>query len=512
MKTTQHPYWFDGQPVAYPASDIGKKLKFAPEPFDDLVPEDGFISDFVLGSRNIAAPTLFGVWTGIFAVSSVLKRNAFFRWADTILVPNVYMILVAPPGVVKKSTQLNKFLRVIKESGDHIKDPVMGFVRMPKTRKGAITPEALHEELLPEFRILNDPKTGKRVRYSTGSTLNLVVSELTTLIDKKKYNIGLIDKLTSLFDSSDIGEDKTTKSEGVQSLQDIYVTLAGATTPESMKSSFPEEALGGGFMSRAIMVYAQSPTRVYDMPPEFEEIPDNSELGRRLAWIIDNARGEYRLTEDARNAHRNWYRSWVADFVTMPEREQNLYARYDILVLKLALILRCQRYVRGTDVTLDDYLAAHRLLEATMGRMKNLLGYIQGNVDTDREDEILRRVESKNKKDLAGLSRKNLQGYVRSIYKGQDFKFAIRDLFSRRELCSFDHGELRYDRPKERADELYYVIPPEIAESHEIETQLLSYIAKLTRDPSLSYAIDPLSYEEPDEELELEPEIRQVSG
>lgn len=511
--STDSVVWNDTDPVAYPSDDIAKKYQFKPEAFDDLIPRGGFIEDFVLGSRNIAAPTVLGLWTAIYTVSSILKRNAYFKWADTILVPNLFMLMVAPPGIVKKSSQMNKSLRVLKEVPRYVHDPVMEFIRIPKTRKGAITPEALHNELVPEWKTIQPLGKTKKERFCAGSTLNLVVSEITTLIDKKKYNIGLIDKLTSLFDSSDIGEDKTTKTEGVQELRDIYVTLAGATTPDSMKLSFPEEALGGGFLSRMIVVYAPTPTRRYAMPPTYDLIPDNQELARRLAWVIDTARGEYRLSPEAYQAHEDWYMEWVTEFTEMPEREQNLYARFDILILKLALILRAQRYEHGTTVTLEDYRMAHKLMDATMGRMKNLLGHIQGNVDTDKEDEIIRRVQTRNQRSHAGLSRKNLQGYVRNIYKGQEFKFAVRDLFARRELCSYDSGELRIDRPKERADEMYFVIPSEIAESPSITELLLEHIAKVTRDPDLSFALKAHIYGEPeDEDPAMEPEISQVSS
>jgi len=481
-------YWAGTMPVPFPAKDLAKKHNFKPEPFDDLIPPDGFVTDFVLGSRNIASPTVFGIWTGMYTVSTILKRLAFYSWADTIMVPNLFMILVAPPGIVKKTTQLNKSLRLFKDVERFVLDPTMRALRMPKTRKGSITPEALHEELIPELRVI-EKDNGKFMQITTGSTLNLVVSELTTLIDKKKYNLGLIDKLTSLFDSSDIGEDRTTKGDGTQELRDIYVTLAGATTPEAMRTAFPEEALGGGFMSRAIIVYAHEITRVYAMPPTLDGIPSNMELARRLAWIIDNARGEYMLSPEADKAHTAWYTKWANDFLSMPEREQNLYARYDILVLKLALLIRAQKYIKGRVIGLDDYMLAHRLLDATMGKTKNLIGHIQGSVDTDKEDEIIRRVRSKNQRDHDGLTRRNLQGYVRNIYKGIEFKYAILDLFARRMLFSYDHGDLRYDRPLERADEKYYVFPEDAAEAPDTGEALLRYVAQLTSDQGLEFSL-----------------------
>ncbi|MEE4292207.1 MAG: DUF3987 domain-containing protein [Cycloclasticus sp.] len=507
---SESAFWLGSTPVAYPSKDIGAKYEFPSEPFDDLIPRGGFVEDFVLGSRNIASPTLFGIWTGLYTVSSILKRNAYYAWADTILVPNLFMLVVAPPGIVKKSTQLNKGLRLFKDIEKFVTDPYMLALRLPKTRKGAITPEALHSELVPEHRIVKRAN-GTAHRINTGSTLNLVISELTTLLDKKKYNVGLIDKLTSLFDSSDIGEDKTTKTEGVVELRDIYVTLAGATTPEAMKASFPEEALGGGFLSRAVIVYASAPTRIYSVPPKYELIPDNDELARRLAWIIDNARGEYKLTREAFEAHDSWYRTWAREFTDMTEREQNLYARYDILVLKIALILRAQRYELGNDVTIGDYRMAHKLLDATMGKSKGLLGFIHGSVDTENEDEIVRRIQSKNNRDHAGLMRKNLQGNVRTIYKGREFAFAIRDLFARREIFSYDNGEVRFDRPKEKADETYFVFPrtlSDLSNVNELNRGLLAYVAQITNDQDLRHYLSvDFDEAEDEEELELEPMI-----
>src|SRR5690606_14187935 len=144
------------------------------------------------------------------------------------------------------------------------------------------------------------------VKLNTGSTASIVVSELSTMIDRKLYNTGLIQKLTSLYDSMD-GDGKITKSGGEQTLRNIYVTLAGGTTPKEMKTGFPQEAIGGGFVSRTIFVYVSRATRSFAVPPTIPDLPDVNEMAQRLAWIMDTAAGEYRLSQEAFSEHERWY-------------------------------------------------------------------------------------------------------------------------------------------------------------------------------------------------------------
>src|SRR5690606_1158725 len=138
-----------------------------------------------------------------------------------------------------------------------------------------------------------------RRKISSGSTMNLVLSELTGTFDKKLYNTGLITKMVSLYDSADIGEDRTTIQKNTQQLENIYVTLWGNTNPREFRNSFPEQAFDGGFPSRTVFVYTDKMPRLYVIPPILKDAPTNTDLANRLGWIAQTALGEYHLSKEA---------------------------------------------------------------------------------------------------------------------------------------------------------------------------------------------------------------------
>src|SRR5690606_28229640 len=144
----------------------------------------------------------------------------------------------------------------------------------------------------------------------------------------------LIQKLTSLYDSTD-GDGKGTKPGGEQTLRNIYVTLAGGTTPNEMKTGVPQEATGGGFARRTIVVYVSSATRCSAVPPTLPDLPDVNEMAQRLAWMMDTAAGEYRLSQEAFSEHERGYNEWTRNLSDLTDREQDIYARHAVMILKI---------------------------------------------------------------------------------------------------------------------------------------------------------------------------------
>ncbi len=340
-------------------------LLIDPEPGEDDMPKDGFISDFVLGLKGVSTSSLMSIWAAIATISSVLKRDAWLGWYPSPLVPNMYIILAAPPGILRKTTVIDFADSIIQKMPSYIQNPVMQLKKQVNMLRGEITPQALHSKLAPEEIKYRDPTTGETVKIDRGSQLSIFASELSTVINKAKYNEGIIEKLTSLFDGRITGDERETKSEGLIRLRNIFVTLLGALTPDNLTSSIPEIALGGGFLSRCVMVYQSKPTRFYPIPKKIHSAPEADELAKRLAWIAENSYGEYHLTEDAYEAYEAWYRTYTDGFMKATKEEQLKRARMDNLLLRLSLIIRAQRYEIGNDIHLEDFDCALKLLTST---------------------------------------------------------------------------------------------------------------------------------------------------
>jgi hypothetical protein len=364
------------------------------EDFDKHLPEPGFLTDLVLTLRGIETPTIFALWTGIFIMSSLLKRDAFLKWFPDPVYPNFYVLLVAPPKVCAKSTSISFGSKMLIEYPKLLTE-ALRFRKMPNIVSTRATPESLSDAMLPEeFKYLE----GTEIKtYRKGSELTIIAGEASTFLGKQKYNVGLIDKLTHLYDSSDVDQDRTRKT-GVQHFENTYVTFMGATTPEGVRQSIPEEAFEGGFMSRLIVVYQNHATRAYPFPRIVG--PTRKDLNPRLAWIAENAKGAYVLDSKALELHERWYPGFHSSLETNAgsDRHKAMYHRFDIHLLKLALIMRAQRYEPGNVITAYDYMQAKAVLDATLDREHSPVEDVGSSIYGKHYNRIMKLVSEQPRK------------------------------------------------------------------------------------------------------------------
>lgn len=348
-------------PEPYGEEDVEEKF-WKDEPGDELIPE-GWLSDFVLTLRGIETPTIFALWSGLYTLSVVLKRQSFWKWVPDPLVPNLYVVLVGPPKT-GKSTAANFGDKIARLSEEYYNDPMVGVKKKLNIFRGKVTPESFALALQPreDTVILGD----RRTKFKSDSEVSLYISELAALLGKQSYNEGLVTKLTDLYDCK-VKDDELTIKRGKLYFENVYCTLFGATTPSALQDSIPESAFGEGFMSRIILVNVNQRTRKYDMPRRVEGAPDDEELARRLAWVAEKGQGEYDFTPEAREAYRKWYDIFDLKLRKKAgERHSEMLNRYDIHLLKLSLIIRAQRYREGTEITIEDFNQAKEILEYTL--------------------------------------------------------------------------------------------------------------------------------------------------
>jgi hypothetical protein len=237
------------------------------------------------------APRRMHYWSGIAALGGALRRHVwldmgYFRWF-----PNFYIVLVAPPGVVSKSTTASIAMQLLRK--------VPGVNFGPE----AVTWQALvdaFEGSTETFQI-----NGSHVIQSA---MTIESSELGNLVDPS--NREQIDFLVSMWDSKIGTFQKITKGSGVNNVENPFINLIACTTPAWIAGNFPEYVIGGGFTSRCLFVYADTkekyvayPSR--HMPPEMGEIQRC--LVQDLERISTTLVGPYEMDKDSVVWGEEWY-------------------------------------------------------------------------------------------------------------------------------------------------------------------------------------------------------------
>jgi hypothetical protein len=206
----------------------------------------------------------------------------------------MYIVLVGPSGS-RKGTAMRPAFELLNMLG----------IRMSAE---AITREALIQELhgssnvdVADANIITD---SGGVGSQLDASLTIFSQELSVFLGQNNWQ--LISDLTDWFDCRDKWTYRT-KNSGVNEIWGVWVNLFGATTPDFLQASLPQEAIGGGLTSRIVFVYGDKKSKLCPEP-----FITNAELVLREKLRHDLERiniltGEFAFTEQFRKKYREWY-------------------------------------------------------------------------------------------------------------------------------------------------------------------------------------------------------------
>ena len=284
-----------------------------------------WIDSFCEYVSDTETPRIFAKWSAIATIAGALRKKCWFQLGRHRTYPNLYIILVAPPGG-RKSASLNYAKELLIEG---VPDVVIS--------SESNTRESLLQDL--EFSatdVIMDDKT--TFRYSA---LTVMSKEFEIFLGQKKENAKMIVTLTDLYDCTDKMWKHRTKHSGNSTIPNVYLNLAGCTTPSSLASSFPTESIGGGLTSRMLFIYCDKREKLVSVPEWTEKEAKYKELLLKDIASIGGLRGIYNFTQKSRELYDEWYINQVkASKICKDEAFSGWYERKPLFVQKLAVI--CQ--------------------------------------------------------------------------------------------------------------------------------------------------------------------------
>ena len=292
-----------------------------------------WIKEYMDYSKHSEAPDKFHFWTAASVLAGALRRRVwidqgYFQWT-----PNMYVIFVAPPGIVSKSTTASIGMNILKQ--------------LPEVNFGpdAVTWQALAQSLAESTEEFPLPNREGVDEFHVMSALTIVSSEFGTFLNPSDRE--MVDVLVSLWDGQKGAWRKATKTMGDDLIMNPWINILACTTPAWIAGNFPEYMIGGGFTSRCLFVYAETKRQLIAYPGE--EIPNDfsdqeADLLHDLE-IISQMKGEYTLSKEASAYGRKWYEE---HFNSRPAHLNELQfggyiARKQTHMHKLAIILSASR-------------------------------------------------------------------------------------------------------------------------------------------------------------------------
>lgn len=308
-----------------------------------------WIDGFLKLTDNTEGPYMYRLWTAISVVASALQRKCQLGWGSLTFYPNMYIVLVGPPGDARKGTAMGPGL-------DFIYDLDI------KMAAEAITREALIRELAKSSDTLIDPTTGAMELHSS---LTIFSPELTVFLGYENRQL-----MSDLCDWYDCRRRWTyrTKNVGTDEIIGVWVNLIGATTPDLIQIAMPLDAVGSGLTSRIIFVYEQKKGKSVPYPYLTK---DDLELRRKLLHDLERIKileGDFTVSEKFLSEWIPWYSAQEGAPPFEDPRFSGYFSRRPMHILKLATILSASRS-DGKHLRMQDMERAIDIITQTEVKM-----------------------------------------------------------------------------------------------------------------------------------------------
>jgi len=370
------------------------------------------------------APARMHFWSGVSAVAGALRRRiwldmAYFKWCA-----NFYIVMVAPPGIVSKSTTVAIAMDLLRQV------PGINFGPQVVTWPALVTSFANCNEA---FEIDGE--------WHTQCALTLESSEFGNLVNPSDRD--MIDLLVTLWDSKQGSFKKMTKGNGEDLVENPWINLIACTTPAWIAGNFPEYVIGGGFTSRCLFVYTEQKEKFVPYPNLAVPkglLETQRKLVQDLEHIAITLIGGYKLSDEAIKWGSAWYEHHYTTKNTHLEGDRfgGYIARKQTHIHKLAMVLAASQRDELV-ITAEDLATANAMvsdLEKDMPKVFSKIGRTEESVQAER---FVKYIQSRgavpyeeayrhshlafpNMRDFEGILAGTIRaGYVRMTQSGTGF-------------------------------------------------------------------------------------------
>jgi hypothetical protein len=307
-------------------------------------------------TKESESPDSYHLWTGLSTLASAVRRNVWLNQGTYLLYPNLYVVLIGPPGRVRKSTSIRLGRRLLYDvDGIH-------FGADSVTREDLIATLAKISQLAKQ------------------AALTIHSTELSSLIEPS--GIKMVQFLTDIFDG-DVKWRYSTKGQGKFTINNPVLNILAGTTPSWIADGLPSTVTGHGFTSRVVFVYEHERRYLRPFPKE-----PPAQLVRDLSLDLDHIsrlEGAFTWGEGAKDRYQQIYDE-IDQSTPRDYRVEGFHNRKDIYVLKVGMLLSLAEnddlIVRARD--LDTAYHALNVVEESMHKSFSAVGKYEHAADYER--------------------------------------------------------------------------------------------------------------------------------
>jgi len=290
------------------------------------------------------SPRHFWLWSGLFILGAALQRRVWLPFGMDPIYPNLFIMVVAPPGWSRKGAPVGFAKDILEDVGLPV---------------GIDSPTKRH--LTKRLASLSETEQFFYEGFMRPQApLALISRELSSFLAVDPKN--MIEAITDLYDSHKKW-DYGTSGKGEDIIRNLCVSTLFATTPDWIARNLPEEAIGGGFTSRFLLVSGVDRYKEVPVPP----LPPPA-LYKKLKMdleVVAHLTGEFTWGEGAKELFESWYggiKAW-ADSIG-DDRLYSSFSRVHVQAIKTAMSLHI---AKKDDLVIErgDMAKAIKLMKTT---------------------------------------------------------------------------------------------------------------------------------------------------
>lgn len=328
--------------------------------------------------NNTESPVIMHIWSAISAAAAAMGRHVWLEQGTGNMFPNMYILLVGPPGV-RKNSAINYAVKILRES--------TGVKFAPDDTGGQ------RQGLIVALEDSESDDVSAQLGGTDLADINLLVKDdVLSSLGKVKLNLtaddpdahalyicatefgsflgqGSLDMTRFLIKMWD-AEDYTYKiRKEYNILKNPLLNLLGGTTAADLSTLLPPEAIGQGFMSRIILVFASQKAK--RLPPSKSFLNNNlsKDLEKVYKFLFETLEGKMIMSNEAAKVSDKIYMEdiKIADtrFIHYSERRQDH-------LTKLAMVLAATKM--SDTIAPADMEEANNILLQTERTMTDALG------------------------------------------------------------------------------------------------------------------------------------------
>lgn len=291
-----------------------------------------WLTSYMEYTDGIPSPEIFRLWSGISTLAGALERRVWISTSRSVLFPNLFVLLVAPPAV-GKSQAINNVTEL-----------------WYATKKFHVAPDNVTKASLIDALAEADTKkitsTGALFEYHSLLTAS---SEFGVLVPA--HDLEFLSVLNHIYDNPrTYRENRRSLAKNVEIVNPQLNIIAG-TQPGFLASLLPEEAWSMGFTSRIIMIYSAVPPRV----SLFSKQEPRDHLFKHLASELSEISalmGQIQWEPEAEKELERWALDGCEP-IPQHSKLQHYTGRRILHTLKLSVI-SCISRTKGLVVSLED--------------------------------------------------------------------------------------------------------------------------------------------------------------